>query len=369
MRQSRAVSFLPSRASGLALAIALAASAPAVAHADPSAQDRASAQALFDDARRLMAEKKYAEACPKLEESQRIDPGLGTLLNLAECQALIGKTASAWANFLEAAYQAKNSGQTKRENTARDRAAKLESKLSKLTILAVPTGGVQLEIKRDGIVVSPSLVGTSVPVDPGDHIVSVTAPGKKPWQTQVTIKPDGHLATVSVPQLEDEVSVKPTPAPLPPPPEVKPSSPPPEVKPTTSPSEVKPAPPPPEAPLPDNPRGTASLQVAGSVVGVLGLAGLGTGGAFAYLAHQKYHEADKQCPANSCTTRSAYDAREEAIRDANIATGAIVGGAVLAAGGLALLIVAGRRSSPPPVTALVSIDPGRGAAFGLKGSF
>src|SRR5512138_2397422 len=116
-------------AASLAAGLALAAALPA--RADTTAEQRAAAQALFDDARRLMADKKYAEACPKLEESQRLDPGIGTLLNLAECQSLTGRTASAWANFLEAAYQAKAAGQAKRENTARSRAAALEPKLSR----------------------------------------------------------------------------------------------------------------------------------------------------------------------------------------------------------------------------------------------
>lgn len=195
----------------LMLAAALS-GAPRAARADATAEQRTVAQALFDDARKLMANQKYAEACTKLEESQRLDPGMGTLLNLAECQALTGRTATSWTNFLEVAYQAKAARQAKRESTARSRAAALEPKLSRLTILAV-TARPGLEIRRDGVVVGPSLLGTAVPVDPGEHVVTAKAPGRKPWETRVTVRPDAQPISVSVPPLEDAAPVVPAPPP------------------------------------------------------------------------------------------------------------------------------------------------------------
>ena len=60
----------------------VAALSPGLAFAQ-SASDKAQAQALFDDGRHLMEQGKFAEACRKLEGSQKLDPGAGTLLNLA----------------------------------------------------------------------------------------------------------------------------------------------------------------------------------------------------------------------------------------------------------------------------------------------
>jgi hypothetical protein len=68
-----------------------------------TSSDKAAAQALFDAGKRLLSERKYAEACPKLAESQRLDPAPGTLMNLADCYEKAGLTASAWATWLEAA--------------------------------------------------------------------------------------------------------------------------------------------------------------------------------------------------------------------------------------------------------------------------
>jgi hypothetical protein len=73
--------------------------------------DPVAAQALFDEAKRLMASGNNAAACPKLAESQRLDPGVGTLLNLGECYVKIDKLSRAWTTFLEAEAVALREGQ------------------------------------------------------------------------------------------------------------------------------------------------------------------------------------------------------------------------------------------------------------------
>src|SRR5258705_13207662 len=81
--------------------------------------DSAVAQALFDQAKQLLADGRTAEACPKLEESQRLEPRSGTLINLARCYEQLGRLASAWSKYIEAATSAKASGNTEREAVAR----------------------------------------------------------------------------------------------------------------------------------------------------------------------------------------------------------------------------------------------------------
>jgi thioredoxin-like negative regulator of GroEL len=89
--------------------------APTLARAD----DTAGAQALFNDGKKLMTSGKYADACPKLEESQRLAPAIGTKFNLADCYEHTGRLASAWAAFLSVAAAARKRRATGRRRSSR----------------------------------------------------------------------------------------------------------------------------------------------------------------------------------------------------------------------------------------------------------
>src|SRR3954470_15040871 len=70
--------------------------------AEAAGKNPAAAQALYDDAQAAVAAGKFDDACPKFKESYQLDPGGGTLLNLADCYERQGKTALAWTTFKEA---------------------------------------------------------------------------------------------------------------------------------------------------------------------------------------------------------------------------------------------------------------------------
>src|SRR5678816_2011124 len=88
------------------------------ASAGAQSDRKALAEALFQDGRELLAQGKTQEACVKFASSQHVEPKLGTLLNLAACHEAEGKTASAWAEFTEAAVQAERSNQSERQEFA-----------------------------------------------------------------------------------------------------------------------------------------------------------------------------------------------------------------------------------------------------------
>ena len=110
------------------LAVFLLLAPPVFAQANASSQ--AAAEALFDEGVKQMKAGNFAEACSTLEESERVDPGVGTLLYLGECYDNLGRTASAWATFREAASLAASSGESAREKVAVEHAARLEPRLA-----------------------------------------------------------------------------------------------------------------------------------------------------------------------------------------------------------------------------------------------
>lgn len=167
----------------LALALALPATARA---ADPREQQLA--QALFDEGRQLMEAKRYAEACPKLAESQRLDPGGGTLLNLAVCHEKEGKVASAQAELQDALSLALRDGRKDRQELARERLAAVEPKVPRVSVVVAPEADVDgLEVKLDGLVLRRAAWGVATPVDPGLHRVEATAPGLRAFRIDVPI--------------------------------------------------------------------------------------------------------------------------------------------------------------------------------------
>ncbi len=330
------------RLPSILLAAALAV-ANAPARAD-NAADKAAAEALFNHAKQLTKEGKFSEACPKFAESQRLDPGVGTMLYLADCYEKSGKTASAWAQFLEAAAAAKASGQADRETKARQRAAALEPNLCRVTMqvpIEAQTQGV--EIKRDGTVVAKPLWDTTVPVDPGDHKFEASATGYKPWQTYVAVKA-GECAAVNVkvPALEKEApKVEP---PKPEPPKVEPPKP--------EPPKPEPPKPPSQDPVPPrrsgvdpNPGTPSGPRTFGFIATGLGVAGVAVGGIVGVVAMTKNNDSKLTCKTSGWCWPEGEDQRALAATLGNVATGALSAGGALFLTGVILLIATNDKAT------------------------
>src|SRR5258706_1773597 len=115
--------------------VLLAFFAPNRARADEHGRE---ADVLFEEARALMVNGKYTEACPKLEKSESLDPGIGTQLNLARCYDLAGRPASAWAMYQHVIDATHAAGQAAREQAARQLQASLAARVAHATIRPTP---------------------------------------------------------------------------------------------------------------------------------------------------------------------------------------------------------------------------------------
>ena len=255
----------------------------------------AAAEALFLEGRRLMKLERYPEACGKFRESQRLDPGLGTLMNLAQCSAKQGLTATAWALYREAAALAHAAGQGTRERVARREAEALEAVLPRVTVrVASHAPRSELTLQLDGMELDEEIWAVSVPVDPGPHELRAAAPGRHAWRARFEATP-GAVIELEVPLL----------AALPP------------------------------APAPSTESGwtlahTASVAQAGVGVGALVL-----GGILAATARSDYDDAPDCTRQNVCGPEGLR-VREGAIDRANLASVSLVVGvsALLGAGAL-----------------------------------
>lgn len=284
-----------------------------------SAEDKAAADALFRAGRALVKQGKFAEACPKLEASQKLDPATGTLLALGDCYESNGQTASAWTTFNDARAMARKANDTKRADEAERRAGLLEPNLAKI-LIDVPqdTRGSGVEVRRNGKLVEPAIYGLEVAIDPGKQIIDATAPGQQVWTTEVIIEPKAPLTTIRIPSLVD---MKPAvteyvPPKLPPPARVDPA--PPADKPVSS--------------------GMGTQKTVGLVVGGVGLAGIVVGSVFGVKALGNARDVQANCVENAssqwtCPTQADLERFDEGQTAATIANlGIGLGAAALVTG-------------------------------------
>lgn len=309
-----------------ALALVLFA-APSVARADDSTTDQTLAQSLFDEAVRLMDAGRFSDACPKLAESERLDPGGGTLLNLGFCREKEGKLASAWAAYNEALSRAIKDGRADREKAARVHVDELESKTAKLSIdvsdAAKRTDG--LAIRIDDSPVRQAAWGVLMPIDRGDHPVVVTAPGKREFKTTVSVPNDGVVQHVTIPALENAPVV---------------------VRHDALGSE----------------RRSSSQATVGWITGAVGLAFVGVGIGAGVAALAQHSESNDDCPNGQCTL-AGVQAEDRAKTFAWISDFGVGIGAAAVVTGLVLVLTAPRSGAR--VVPVVSAH-GAGAAFAMR---
>jgi hypothetical protein len=314
-----------------------------------AAGNEAAAEALFGEAKKLAAQGKFAEACPKFAESNRLDRGAGTLIHLGDCYEKNKQTASAWATYKEAASAAQALGRKDWEKLASQRATALEPKLAKLTV-KVDKANDKIEVTRDGTSVSPPSYNVPIPVDSGAHTVEATAAGHKPFKTTATVTKDGETVEVSIPKLEPEPTAATVPAPT-----------------TKTPEPVATTPAKNEGDRPGDTQRTIGIAVGG-----VGVAGLAVGAITGLMAIGKSNDAKAVCPEDGrCANRDAVDASDSARTLGLVSTiGFIAGGVGLAAGAALYFTAAkGEALKTGRVRVIPSAGPDRSGGLTVMGVF
>ncbi|HVJ14698.1 MAG TPA: tetratricopeptide repeat protein [Polyangiaceae bacterium] len=301
--------------------------------------DRAMAETMFADAKVLMEQGKFDQACPKFDDSFRAYPGTGALFNAAGCYEAAGKTATAWARYGEALAAARRDGSAERVTFAEERRAALAPKLARVTLQI--SDGVRatpgLEVKIEGRAVPPGAFGLALPVDPGRVIVEVHAPQRVPFRSETSIA-EGGSAVVEIASLELAAAGE---QPVPPP---------------SAPVPVAPA------AAPDAPPETGDdgrvQRTVGYALGGVGVVGLGLGIVFNVMGRSTAEEADENClpdsAAGSCDVLSVdeFEDRQSKLDAAKANTivsyvGLGVGAAALGAG---ILLIATAPNGKKPET-------------------
>jgi serine/threonine-protein kinase len=304
------------------------------------AEDKALATALFQEARALMAAKRFAEACPKLAESQRLDPSGGTLLNLALCHEQEGRLASSWSEFNEAAAVARRDARRDREQEALSHVRALEPRLSRLTIVVPTATQVEgLRIERDGREIGRGAWSTAMPIDGGAHTVRATATAREPFTATIVIEREGDAKTVEIPVLATPLVA-------------------------TAPSRVDAKgllSPPPSQPM--SPKTAQRMRWGGIATVGAGVALFGLAGWQLALALDAKDAATADCIGDLCGGEGMRY-RSDAVSHGNWATALSVSGAVLVGGGAALYYF-GWRGARARTASRADLHVSLGAAPGM----
>jgi tetratricopeptide (TPR) repeat protein len=285
-----------------------------------------SADALFQEGLKLFDAGKTHEACERFEASLRLDPALGTLQNLATCHEADGKTARAYAEFLDLADAAAKAGvgQKAREILGRQRAATLAKKLSKIE-LVLGTGANVTEIRIDDVPLDRARWTAPVPVDPGAHTVVFAAPGKVAKAQSIDVSATPGVVPLEVPVLPN----------------------------------VPPPPPPPS-------KGMAPMRITGLAVGGVGALGIVLGSVFGGVTFAKKGAATPHCTGMYCD-QEGLSLENAAHAYAAASTASFVIG-LAAAGTGAFLYVWGGRTSSVALRVAPNVS-ARSGALRVDGSF
>lgn len=134
-------------------------------------QQQTFAESLFRQGRDAMRAGALDAACDKFSESYRLDPVIGTLLNLATCEERRGRLATAWTRFHQLVDRAPPGDD--RAQLAMARIAALEPNLPRLRIVLLGPRMATAIVTEDGVELREPSFESPIQVDPGAHVIEL----------------------------------------------------------------------------------------------------------------------------------------------------------------------------------------------------
>lgn len=279
-----------------------------VASAVRAEEQTAAGRVLFDQGRAYLERGDYPKACASFEESYRQGPGGGTLLNLALCNELLGKTATATRRYREAIQAAIRDGRDDRRTFAEEHLARLAPRLSRIRIVVPKESRVPgLVIRLNKEVVAPEAWEQPVSADPGVQRIEGLAPGFVPVELAATIGGDGEQVQVILPRPIRQGA-------------------------TAAPASSA------------APRRSGGFwnayRVSGAAAFGAGVVAAGVAAAFGANALSHDHRSDDLCPSADRCDPGWLDENARALSSARTATTILIVGGALVAGGATLFLLA-----------------------------
>ncbi len=328
-------------------------STPALADG-PSDFDRNTARTLGQEGHVALDKGDFTTAADRFSRADQLIHAPTFLLGLAEAQVGLGKLVSA----LESYNRIVREGVPDKAPEPFVRALAAAKKESEALAPRIPYVVIEVRgappgarVTLNDIEVPPAALGVKRAVDPGKHVVRVTAQGFVTAESTFTIG-EGKTQTVTLEPAKVPATTTPKAA-------------------TATATASVPPPPVTSAPVVPPPPDKGSLRPTLGIVGlVAGGAGLALGAVMGGLALGKHDEIAGKCPSGHClpSDQTALGPQIDTYHTLGlVSTIGFIAGGVLAGAGVVLLVTA---PSPKPSSSRVHLQPVVGAGFaGVKGAF
>lgn len=307
---------LSRRFAALLVAVSLAASSAPRVYADPTAAEIAAARELFEEGLKLEEKGQWAEALERFRKVAAVKATPAVRFHMALCLENTAKLVDALVEFQRAQSDAASDASAANvAANAGKHVADLKERIPRL-VVRLPAGVESPTVTIDGTAITPSLVGTAIPLDPGAHKVVVQAAKRTTFSKDVDLVERGKPVVLEVvlPAAPEGGAVEDNPPP----------------------KDDKPAP------------STGGVGPLPWVFGGIGLAALAGGGAMYLLRQGTISDLEEMCgpSRNACpdNARATFDRGRTYTTYGNILIGV---GALSLATAVVLYVVAPSGASEP----------------------